>query len=159
MPVGVNPPVTTPPTAPATNNVPVTELGYPRDMWVGMANLDFFNEEADIGTATVVAKLADGLTLTNKTRVGKSSVDYVATSMEGYPRDVHHPQRDQGAELYVNQTELNAKFVTGSFKHDVVAGIEISREEIHRSSYLLSNPAGTATTSTGLRPFRPIPTG
>ena len=37
--------------------IPVTELGIPRDTWVGMANLDFFEEDADIGTATVVAKL------------------------------------------------------------------------------------------------------
>src|SRR4029079_13050265 len=48
-------------------------------------------------------------------------------------------------------------FWTGTFKHDVVAGIELSREEIHRSGYLLSNPAGTATSSTGQRPFPPNP--
>ena len=76
------------------HHVPVTELGIPRDTWVGMAGLDFFKEQADIGTATVVAKLADGITLTNRSRAGQSRVDYVATSMEGYP-DVHHPNRDQ----------------------------------------------------------------
>ena len=91
-------------------------------MFVGMVGLDFYKERADVGTATVVAKLADGLTLTNKTRVGSSEVDYVATSMEGIS-DVHHPQRDQPADLYANQTELNAKFWTGGFKHNVVAGL------------------------------------
>jgi len=63
----------------------VTELGIPRNTWVGMAGLDFYKEQADIGTATVVAKLTDGATLTNKTRVGGSRVNYVATSLEGYP--------------------------------------------------------------------------
>lgn len=116
------------------DNVPVTELGFPRDLWVGMKGLDFFKEDADIGTATVVAKLADGVTLTNRSRIGESSVDYVATSMEGYP-DVHHPNRDQTANIYANQTELNVKFETGSFRHDMVAGIEVSREEISRSGY------------------------
>jgi catecholate siderophore receptor len=120
------------------DNVPVTELGFPRDLWVGMKGLDFFKEEADIGTATVVAKLADGVTLTNRSRIGESSVDYVATSMEGYP-DVHHPNRDQTANIYANQTELNVKFDTGGLKHDMVAGIEVSREEIARSGYSVSN--------------------
>ena len=68
------------------DNVPVTELGIPRNTWVGMKGLDFFKEQADIGTATVVAKLADGVTLTNRSRVGQSRLDYVATSMEGISR-------------------------------------------------------------------------
>ena len=55
-----------------------------------MKNLDFFEEQADIGTATIVAKLADGITLTNTSRAGQSRVNYVATSMEGI-NDVHHP--------------------------------------------------------------------
>ncbi|MGE3228689.1 MAG: TonB-dependent receptor [Hyphomicrobium sp.] len=117
------------------DNVPATELGViPRDTWVGMKGLDFFNEEADIGTATVVAKLAPGVRLTNRTRVGESRLNYVATSMEGYP-DVHHPNRDQTANIYANQTEINARFETGTFRHDLVAGIEVSREEISRSGY------------------------
>ena len=49
-----------------------------------------------------------GVTVTNRSRVGESSLDYVATSMEGIP-DVHHPNRDQIARIYANQTELNFK--------------------------------------------------
>ena len=120
------------------DNVPVTELGVPRNMWVGMAGLDFFKERADIVTGTVVAKLADGVTLTNRSRVGESSLDYVATSMEGYP-DVHHPNRDQIAEIYANQTELNFKFNTGTFHHNLVAGVEVTRETIDRYGYIVSN--------------------
>ncbi len=154
VPVGVNPGGVA---LPGDNHLPVTELGIPRDTWVGMANLDFYKEEADIGTATVVAKLTDGVTLTNKTRVGESRVNYVATSMEGYPFDVHHPNRDQPAELYDNQTELNLKFSTGTFQHDVVAGLELSREEIHRSGYLFDTPNGIARPIQ--RPFPPNPYG
>ena len=154
VPVGVNPGAVG---LPGDNHLPVTELGIPRDTWVGMAGLDFYKEEADIGTATVVAKLTDGVTLTNKTRVGESRVNYVATSMEGYPLDVHHPNRDQPAELYANQTELNLKFSTGTFQHDVVAGLELSREEIHRSGYLFNTPNGIARPVQ--RPFPPNPYG
>ena len=157
VPIGVNPGGVG---LPGDNHLPVTELGAPRDMWVGMANLDFYKEQADIGTATVVAKLTDGATLTNKTRIGKSRVNYVATSMEGYPLDVHHPNRDQPAELYANQTELNLKFSTGAFHHDVVAGLELSREEIHRSGYLLTPGNGATLAIRGtFRPFPPNPYG
>jgi catecholate siderophore receptor len=65
------------------DNVPVTELGFPRDIWVGMKGLDFFKERADVVTGTVVYKLTDGVTLTNRSRAGESRLNYVATSMEG----------------------------------------------------------------------------
>ena len=95
------------------SNVPMTEFGFSRNNWVGMLGLDFFKEEADIGTATVVAKLHEGVTLTNKSRVGMTHVDYIATSMEGSP-DVHHPQRDQKANFYANQTELGSTSTPGT---------------------------------------------
>ena len=134
------------------DNVPITSINTPlfgkisRDTWVGMQGLDFYKERADIVTATAVAKLGDGVRLTNRSRAGQSEVDYVATSMEGIPAatpglfgDVHHPNRDQIADIYANQTELNLKFNTGTFHHNLVAGVEISRESINRSAYLVSN--------------------
>jgi catecholate siderophore receptor len=120
------------------DDVPVTELGFPRDLWVGMKGLDFFKERADIVTATVVAKVSDGVTLTNRSRVGESELDYVATSMEGYP-DVHHPNRDQIAKIYANQTELNLRFITGTLHHSLVAGVELTRETINRFGYNVTN--------------------
>ncbi len=138
------------------DNVPVTELGIPRDTWVGMKGLDFFKEEADIGTATVVAKLADGITLTNRSRIGESRLNYVATSMEGYP-DVHHPNRDQTADIYANQTEINAKFETGGLKHDLVAGVEVTREEIDRRSYTVTNRYDAQTPTPAGFPTRNFP--
>lgn len=117
-------------------HVPVTESGVPRDTWFGEKDLDFFKEAADIGTLTVAAKLSDGLTLTNRSRIGESSLNYVATSVEGLT--YHHPNRDQDAHIYANQTELNAKFNTGPFYHNVVAGVEFTREEINRMGYALS---------------------
>ncbi|MGD9802406.1 MAG: TonB-dependent siderophore receptor [Hyphomicrobiaceae bacterium] len=132
------------------DNVPVTELGIRRNMWVGMKGLDFLKEKADVGTATIVAKLAEGVTVTNKSRVGEMGTDYVATSMEGYP-DVHHPNRDQTARIYANQTEASLKFNTGTFHHNVVAGIEVTRETIDRFGYSVSNNFDV------LRPFPPNP--
>jgi catecholate siderophore receptor len=70
--------------------------------------------------------------------------------MEGAP-DVHHPNRDQTANIYANQTELNFRFNTGAFHHNLVAGIELSRETIDRFGYNVSNNFDT------LRPFPPNP--
>lgn len=124
--------------------MPWTESGLPRDTFYGQLNLDFFKEEADVGTATVVAKLADNVTLTNRTRVGSNSLDYYATAPQpnnvanainpsGY--QVGHPQRDQSVDLVANQTELAYKFWTGPLKHNLVAGLEVSREEFTRYAY------------------------
>jgi catecholate siderophore receptor len=118
------------------DNIPVTEFGVPRETWYGQKGFDFFNERSDVGTATIVAKLTDDITLTNRSRIGESEVDYVATSFEGLGAgSPHHPQRDQTANLYANQTELNFRFNTGYFKHDMVAGVELTRETINRYSY------------------------
>jgi catecholate siderophore receptor len=139
------------------DHVPVTELGIPRNTWVGMTGLDFFRERADIVTGTVVAKLADGVTLTNRSRAGESELDYVATSMEGAP-DVHHPNRDQIARIYANQTELNLKFNTGTFHHNFVTGVEVSRETINRFGYNVTNwfDSQTPTVSPAPPPCVPL---
>jgi catecholate siderophore receptor len=139
------------------DNVPATERGFSRKLWVGMLGLDFLEERSDIVTGTVVAKLTDGLTLTNRSRAGQSELDYVATSMEGYP-DVHHPNRDQVAGIYANQTELNVKFNTGGFHHNVVAGVEVTRETIDRFGYNVTNRFDFQTPSQPGFPRRLFPT-
>lgn len=125
--------------------VPYTETGLARETWYGQRGLDFFKEESDIGTAVVVAKLADNVTLTNRTRIGTNSLDYVATAPNtptaALTLNVGHPQRDQTADMLVNQTELNVKFDTGGLKHNLVAGIEISHEEFDRFSYSVTGPS------------------
>jgi catecholate siderophore receptor len=138
------------------DDLPVTEFGIPRNTWVGMQGLDFYKERADVVTGTVVAKLTDGVTLTNRSRAGESEVDYVATSMEGYP-DVHHPNRDQTANIYANQTELNFRFNTGAFFHNLVAGVEVSRESIDRFGYNVSNRFDAQTPSEPGFPTRLFP--
>ena len=105
VPIGVNPGGVG---LPGDNHVPVTELGAPRDMWVGMTDLDFYKEQADIGTATVVAKLTDGVTLTNKTRIGREPRRLRCHVDGRLSLDVHHPNRDQtrGAVRQPDRAEL-----------------------------------------------------
>ncbi len=58
--------------------VPWTENGLPRNTWYGNARRDFIKNDADIVTATVEAKLAEGVKLTSKTRMGENDTDYIA---------------------------------------------------------------------------------
>ena len=135
--------------------VPFTENGLSRDTWYGNKNRDFISNESDIGTATIEAKLTDGVTLTNITRYGVNSSAYLASAPRpaagqvnlAGPITVGSPQRDQSVDAFSNHTDVNIKFNTGSFEHTVVAGFEYSRDTIDRFNITFS-PAGNAVLPT-----------
>jgi catecholate siderophore receptor len=138
--------------------LPWTESGVPRSNWYGDADRDFMKNEQDVVTATVEAKLSDSAKLTNRTRYGKTVVDYIATGPEDGgntvpgvtdPATGQEPgglgaqivgvaggsARYQATTMVANQTDLTVKFDTFGLKHTAVAGIELSREEISRYGY------------------------
>jgi catecholate siderophore receptor len=122
--------------------LPVTEMaGVPRATWYGDARpgRDFMRNEADIVTGTAEWKPTDVVKVTSKTRVGRTSVDYLASSPEGtniagepnpnlWTTNVHSANRLQETDLLANQTDVTVKFNTGAWRHTVVAGLELSRE-------------------------------
>ena len=93
--------------------VPFTELGVPRDNFYGQLSLDYINDESDVGTATVEAKLSDNIKLTNKTRVGANYQAYIATAAHskvkhkpadqrtalGNQRDISNPRTREGSQF------------------------------------------------------------
>ncbi len=129
--------------------LPVTETaGVPRDTWYGDARpgRDFMKNEADIVTGTAEWKVTDGVKVTSKTRVGRTTVDYLASSPEGtniagepnpalWTTNVHNANRLQETDLLANQTDVTVKFNTGAWRHTLVAGLELSREEVTQRSY------------------------
>ena len=129
--------------------LPVTETaGVPRDTWYGDARpgRDFMKNEADIVTGTAEWKVTDGVKVTSKTRVGRTTVDYLASSPEGtniigepnpnlWTANVHNANRLQETDLFANQTDVTVKFNTGAWRHTLVAGLELSREEVTQRSY------------------------
>ena len=52
---------------------------------------------------------------------------------------MHHPNRDHTANIYANQTEVNFRFKTGTVFHNLVAGVEVTRETIDRFGYNVTN--------------------
>jgi len=128
---------------------PVTETaGVSRDTWYGDARpgRDFMKNEADIVTGTAEWKVTDGVKVTSKTRVGRTTVDYLASSTEEtsisnatlpstWTATAHNANRLQQTDLLANQTDVTVKFNTGVWQHTVVAGLELSREEVTQQSY------------------------
>ena len=145
-----------------TARVPFTELGVDRDNWYGQLSLDYIKDESDVGTATVVANLSDNITLTNKTRIGSNLSDYIATAARpgaaqlniNGVTDTTNPQRVQDTTLYANQTVLDVRFVTGSWKHTVVAGLDLSREEMGRYANTIVTNGVTTTSIRNPNPYR-----
>lgn len=140
-----------------TARVPLTELGVDRDNWYGQLNFDSVEEESDVGTAKIEWKINEVATLTNITRYGQNFQDYksvaprpanAAQSVPGGVVDITRtPSRIQDTELFVNQTNLNLRFNTGSWRHNVIAGVEYSLEQMDRDAYTFGNTVGEPTTT------------
>jgi catecholate siderophore receptor len=145
----------------ARSRMPFTESGLRRENYYGLPNRDFQRNRQDIGTTTVEYKFSDAAVLTNKSRYGFSVLDYVAGA-PGNP-NLTNPNpalwtvpsnaksRYQTNEVLANLTDLTIKFDTGPVKHTMVAGVELSRENILRDSYqALSTETFGATTISGV---------
>ncbi|MBA2126678.1 TonB-dependent siderophore receptor [Hyphomicrobium methylovorum] len=129
-----------------TAKVPFTELGLDRSTWYGNLSRDFTRNESDVGTSTIVAKLADNIKLTNITRFGTNTSAYVASAPRpgaGQPTasdmiNITNPNRYQSTTSVSNHTDVEWKFNTGFLQHTVVAGLEYSQDTIARASYALT---------------------
>ncbi|WP_374538972.1 catecholate siderophore receptor Fiu [Chitinimonas taiwanensis] len=93
---------------------------------------------ADMFTARVEHDFAQGVTLRNTSRFGKSNQLYAMTGTNGITATNANPAlwtatrnrqgRDQENLVLTNQTNLNAEFATGSIKHTLSAGLEVTHE-------------------------------
>lgn len=104
--------------------LPVTETaGVSRDTGYGDARpgRDFMKNEADIVTGTAEWKVTDGVKVTSKTRVGRTTVDYLASSTEEtsisnatlpstWTATAHNANRLQQTDLLANQTDVTVKY-------------------------------------------------
>ncbi|MGE3644781.1 MAG: TonB-dependent receptor [Beijerinckiaceae bacterium] len=126
-------------------NMPFTESGLRRNNYYGLPNRDFQKSKQDIATARIEYNVASWLTFENKLRYGKTIMDYVVGA-PGSP-NLTNPNpalwtvtssaksRYQINEILANQSNFTAKFNTFALKHTLVAGAEVSREDIYRDSY------------------------
>jgi len=149
------------PGAPAPNNRftstaggPYTDFGVNRNTFYGLVNRDYYSIKQDIGTVGGEVAITPDLTLSNKTRVQRSVLDYIGTLPEGPNAALGtvslNPQsRYQVTENVANQTEATYKFDVGGWKNTALGGVEISREiaSIDKYAGLSSEQLPGGTTS------------
>jgi catecholate siderophore receptor len=128
------------PGSPTTGNIyrttaggPYPDFGANRSNFYGFVNRDYYSIKQDIGTFGGEVSITPDLTLSNKSRVQRSVLDYIGTLPEN-PIDATktlsaNPQsRYQVTENIANQTEAVYKSYLGGWKNTLTGGVEYSRE-------------------------------
>jgi catecholate siderophore receptor len=108
-----------------------------KDSWVGVNGRDFMETESNIATLAISHDFNDRITLSNTTRYGLTTNEYFVTrpnmtsALLANGEVSRASSRDRGnrTETVTNLTDLSIAFETGSIKHNLNAGFEISREE------------------------------
>jgi catecholate siderophore receptor len=121
-------------------NRPFPEGVTPRNNWYGLLNRDFQAYSQDFGTFTATYRYNEYLTLSSRLRQGRSIIDYIGSLTQSAnifagTVNIGAQSRYQVTNVLSNQTDANLKFVTGPVKHEVVAGVEFSREGVTRTNY------------------------
>jgi len=143
-----------------TNTVggPYPDFGANRNNFYGFVNRDYYSIKQDIGTFGGEIAITPDLTLSNKTRVQRSVLDYIGTLPEN-PIDatktlsVNPQSRYQVTQNVANQTEATYKFDVAGWKNTALGGVEISREIASIDKYAgLSSEALPGGSTTGSVP-------
>jgi catecholate siderophore receptor len=150
------------PGAPQPGNVfsstaggPYPDFGVNRNNFYGLVNRDYYSIKQDIGSFGGEVAITPDLTLSNKSRVQRSVLDYIGTLPESPNTATNtlslNPQsRYQVTENIANQTEATYKFGLAGWKHTALGGAEVSREIASIDKYVgLSSEQLTGGAATG----------
>ena len=147
------------PSTASTAGGPFPDFGVNRNNFYGFVNRDFYRVGQDIGTINGEVQITPDLTLSDKVRVSRSTLNYIGTIPESpvlaNPLSAStlsaNPQsRYQITDVVANQTEATYKFATDGWKHTALAGVEVSRETASIDKYTgLSSEVTIGTPFTG----------
>lgn len=150
------------PFVPATHNILTSDRDRPAhvdfDNYYGLLDRDREDLESHLLTFAVERDVTENVRLSNTTRFGHATRDSIYSSPRFVSNDslLITPQtqsRDTTDEILLNQSNLFAKFETGPLRHDLVAGLEISREKSRNQ--LRTITGGTPTDLYDPDPERP----
>ena len=118
------------------------------DNYYGLLERDREKLKSTIATFALEHDFSENIRLANATRYGHATRDSIfsAPRFTNNTDTLINPQtqsRDTVDEILLNQSNLFAKFDTGSVSHDVIGGFEISREKSRNQ--LRAITAGTPT--------------
>lgn len=102
-----------------------------RDNFYGLKDRDYRKSTTDSGTFRIEHDLNDNLTLSNSTRLVRTTLDYIVSNPDDSRGNVANgyvyrsaKSRNSTSKGWVNQTDLKANFETGFIKHTLVTGLE-----------------------------------
>lgn len=124
----------------------------PRGTYYGWLARDYQKQSNDVGTILLKHDFGDGWLLRNTTVYARSTNDYIWTQPDDSQGNFlvnggiwrRNNNRNSNTTNLTNQTDLTGEFETGTLKHSLAAGIELSSEKTHRTSYLV-DPAKNAS--------------
>lgn len=121
-----------------TLRAPVTDLNVSRNTYYGFVNRDFQKAKQDFGTVIAEARITPDITLTNKTRLERSILDYIGTlpsNATATTATLSSQSRYQVTDTVANVTDATFKFDTGPVRNTLVVGAEFSQEDVTRDTY------------------------
>ncbi len=118
-----------------------------RDNYYGLAS-DYDDVTSDSLLVRFEHDFSSGVKLSNQTRWGKTDRESRFSSVMGYVPESQEVSTqvqiyDREATSITNLTNLSAEFATGSVRHNLAAGVELSREESEAGRYGTTNLPGT----------------
>jgi catecholate siderophore receptor len=136
------------PWVPVTNNALVEfrdrPAPVPRNTFYGLRNRDFEKLDSDLVTLKFEHDFNDALSLRNQFRFANSSRDSIATpprfannNSTAINREMRSWQTED--KVWDNQTDLVARFNTGSVEHSLVSGADFTRENNVRNTRTAPN--------------------
>lgn len=133
------------PSTASTAGGPFTEYGVPRNTFYGFVNRDFQKAQQDIGSLNLEIFATPDLTVTSKTRVQRSTLNYIGTLPEGpnitnlnpflWTLSANPQSRYQVTDVVANQTEAAYKFNLAGWRNTAIGGVELSKEQVNFQSY------------------------
>ena len=156
------------------NGTAVTPVQVPRNTFLGFTSgpfADVIQTDTHIATIKVDHELNNNTTVTNATRylvvnrfasptaprnlglAGQLS-GAATTPPAGYPTDqmtigLQHWENITDNEMFTNQTDIISKFETGTLKHTLATGLELTQETRHQQRANLCYPATGGSTPAG----------
>lgn len=109
----------------------------------GQLNRDFWETSSNLATLTLAYNISDAMHITNQTRHGKTTNDYVLTipAYNATTGVATAPSQTRNQENFYtgNQTNLVWDVALGGLAHTFVLGVEFSKEDVENLPYNDSN--------------------
>ncbi|BDT60315.1 iron transport receptor protein [Massilia varians] len=132
-----------------------TPFTVDREAFYGLKNRDFRDTETDVATVDLRHEFSPNLAIRNVSRWGKTGQDYVYTQPDDSKGNTvlygtvwrRANTRLVDTRTLANATSLTGNFATAGLKHSFNVGVEFSRENTERGTYVFT--PGTNNPLTG----------